>query len=307
MIADGLTMAAESLPYLISLSQWSLHRRLLGRQLPRAFRSSARFLRNRLRFTEEPRGVELSALDFPIVARREFGLSAVEYIGYFYAPFVRNARYLRELKTRADGEGVRSLVVTCADEGRIGHANAKKRRKVADAHLKWMDMAAYLGCHSICVRVEGAGTRQEQTERVADGLRSLAEWADPHGLDVLVENHYGLSSDASWLRTVIASANHPRIGTLPDWGNFTAAEGDRYAEIAQMMPFARAVSAKCYDFDPSGAETTLDFARLVKIVRSADYRGYLGIEYEGDRMSEADGVKACKFLLERLQHTPAIA
>jgi len=298
-------MAAEALPYLISLSQWSLHRRLLGRKLPRALRTCAHFVRDKLKLSESPRGVGLAALDFPVVARREFGLGAVEYIGYFYAPYVRSARYLRELRTRAEGEGVRGLVVTCGAEGAIGHPNPKKRRAIVSRHLKWLDMAAYLGCHSICIRADSAGAREDQTARVADGVRGLAEWANLHGLDVLIENHYGLSSDASWLREVVARADHPRIGTLPDWGNFTAAEGDRYDEIAQMMPMARAVSAKCYDFGADGRETTLDFQRLVGIVKRANYRGHIGIEYEGDRMSEADGVKACKALLERLQREPA--
>lgn len=307
VIGEGVGAVAEALPYLISLSQWSLHRRLLGRRIPRTLRDGVRFIREKLRFAEAPRGLELDALDFPIAARREFGLSAVEYIGYFYAPHVRNAAYLRKLKARADGEGVRSLVLTCGDEGAIGHPDPARRERVVAGHLKWMDMASYLGCHSICVRAESAGTREEQTARVADGLRSLAEWAQPHGLNVLVENHYGLSSDGRWLKNVIARADHPRLGTLPDWGNFTATECDRYDEVAQMMPLARAVSAKCYDFDADGEETTLDFRRLVRIARDARYRGHLGIEYEGQRLSEADGVRACKRLLERLMRTPAAA
>jgi len=306
VIADGMGMAAETLPYLISLSQWSLHRRMLGQKLPRALRECAHFIRDKLQLAEPPRGLGLAALDFPVVARREFGLSAVEYIGYFYAPHVRSTPYLRELKNRADGEGVRSLVVTCSSEGAIGHANSRKRRHVVAQHLKWLDMAAYLGCHSICVRADSSGTREEQAERVADGLHDLSEWAAPHGLNVLVENHYGLSSDSSWINDVIRRADHPGIGTLPDWGNFSPAEGDRYEEVARMMPTARAVSAKCFDFDAEGRETTLDFQRLVSIIKHSSYRGHLGIEYEGDRLSEADGIKACKTLLERLQREPMV-
>lgn len=307
VIAETVGAASEALPYLISLSQWSLHRRLLGRRVPQTLRDCARFVRERLQLDEQPRGVDLAALDFPVIARREFGLSAVEYIGYFYAPHVRDAAYLRQLKARADGEGVRSLLITCGDEGQIGHPEARKRGRIVEKHLKWMDMAAYLGCHSISVRAQSVGLREEQAARVADGLRSLAEWAEPHGLGVLVENHYGLSSDGAWLRDVITRAGHPRIGTLPDWGNFSAADSDRYNEVERMMPLARAVSAKCYDFDADGHETTLDFQRFVNIVKAAKYRGHLGIEYEGDRLSEADGVKACKSLLERLQREPVAA
>jgi L-ribulose-5-phosphate 3-epimerase len=296
MIAESVGIASEAAPYLISLSQWSLHRRLLGRRLP-FLRRAAHFVREW--FTEAPRGVEMDPLDFPVVARREFGLSAVDYIGYFYAPRLRERSYLPALKVRAEGEGVRSLLVTCADEGAIGHADPKQRARIAAAHVKWLDMAAYLGCHSVSLRAESSGTREERAARVADGLRALAEHAEPRGLNVLVENHLGFSSDSAWLKDVMARAGHARLGLLPDWGNF-AAGSDVYGEVAGMMPLARAVSAKCYDFDAEGRETALDFPRLVRIAKEADYNGYLGIEYEGDRLSEADGVKACKALLERV-------
>jgi L-ribulose-5-phosphate 3-epimerase len=302
MIAEGVG-AVEALPYLISLSQWSLHKRLLGRRLP-AWRKALRFVRDILRNEEAPRGVEMNALDFPIVARREFDLSAIDYIGYFYAPHLRKASYMRELRARADGEGVRSLLVTCADEGPIGHLDAKRRNRIAGAHLKWMDMAAYLGCHSITVRAESTGTREEQAGRVTEGLRALAERAAPHGLNVLVENHFGFSSESTWIKDVMARADSANLGMLPDWGNF-ATDSDIYAEVAGMMPLARAVSAKCYDFDANGQEATIDFPRLIRIIKDANYCGYLGIEYEGHRLSDADGIKACKALLESLQSEAA--
>jgi hypothetical protein len=95
--------------------------------------------------------------------------------------------------------------------------------------------------------------------------------------------------------------NHPRFGTLPDFGNFPETV-DRYDAVQQMMPYAKALSAKCYDFDDNtGDETKIDFRRMMDIALAAGYSGYVGIEYEGDRLSERDGILACKKLLERLQ------
>jgi sugar phosphate isomerase/epimerase len=99
---------------------------------------------------------------------------------------------------------------------------------------------------------------------------------------------------------------HPRIGTLPDFGNFRLRETpeewyDRYQGVAELMPFARAVSAKSHDFDDNGGETTTDFMKMMRIVLDAGYRGYVGIEYEGETLSEAQGVEKTKALLSRVR------
>jgi L-ribulose-5-phosphate 3-epimerase len=301
VIAEEAHALSETAPFLISLAQWSLHRRILGPALPLLRGLYEAHIASRFGPPDSFRG-DLDPLDFPVVARREFGIGAVEYIGYFYATRVRNTDYLRELKTRAEGEGVRSLVVACGAEGAIGDPDTKKRRDVVQRHLKWLDMAAYLGCHSVSVRVASAGAADEQASLVADGLRDLADWSASHGLNVLIENHYGLSSDGAWLAETFKLVDRPNVGVSPDWGNFEPADADRlYTSVAEMMPYARAVTAKCYDFDPRGNETTLDFPRLVRIATEAKYRGHLGIEYEGERLSEADGILACKALLERIQ------
>jgi L-ribulose-5-phosphate 3-epimerase len=217
---------------------------------------------------------------------------------------VRSMDYLRELKTRADGEGVRGLVVACGAEGTIGHPDANMRRQVVQRHLKWLDMAAYLGCHSISVRVNSDGPAHEQARLIADGLRELADWSASHGLNVLVENHYGPSSDGAWLAGMLDQVDRSNVGASPDWGNFETANADRrYNAVAKMMPYARAVTAKCYDFDVHGNETTLDFPRLVRLMAEANYRGHVSIEYEGQRLSEANGIHACKALLERIRES----
>jgi L-ribulose-5-phosphate 3-epimerase len=280
----------------LSLCQWSLHRHLLGARLKPLARA-ARALRGKFGMAEPLRG-ELDPLDFPLVARRAFGFSAVEYTGFFYADRVRDGSYLRELKRRCDGEGVKNLLIACSPEGEIGlgHPNAAQRRKIVNRHLRWMDMAAFLGCHAISVRLGSVGDAEEQAALNADGLHRLAEWGQAHHLDVLVENHDGHSADGAWLSGVLKRADHPRVGAAPDWGNFAGDSAERERSLAHLMPFARALTAKSVGAKGEVAET----ARLLRIVRAAGYSGHVGVEYEGDRMSEADGVQAAKKVLEGL-------
>jgi sugar phosphate isomerase/epimerase len=300
MIAEEAHLVSETLPFMISLGQWSLHRRILGvgSTLQNLYHT---LVGAHLSPPGRFRG-DLDPLDFPRVARREFGIGAVEFIGFFYAAHLRSMRYMRDLKDRCDGEGVRGLVVACGAEGALGDPDANARSAVVQRHLKWLDMAAYLGCHAVSVRVASSGAPDDQARFAADGLRDLGEWAQLHGLHVLVENHDGPSSDGAWLARTLKLADRPNVGASPDWGNFDNADEDaRYDSLQRMMPFARAVTAKCYDFDRAGNETTFDFPRLVNIATTANYHGHLSIEYEGSRLSEADGVRACKVLLERIQ------
>jgi sugar phosphate isomerase/epimerase len=167
-----------------------------------------------------------------------------------------------------------------------------------------VEAAKFLGCFAIRVNAGSTGTFEEQLERAADGLHRLASFGGQHGIAVIVENHGGLSSNGQWLSAVMKKVDLPNCGTLPDFGNFNVAEGkqyDRYTGTAELMPFAKAVSAKSFDFDAAGNETTIDYRRMLKIVKDAGFRSYVGIEYEGDRLPEAEGVRATKTLLARLR------
>jgi L-ribulose-5-phosphate 3-epimerase len=242
--------------------------------------------------------------DFAWVAKEMHGLHAVEYVNTFFKDKVREAEYVKELKKRASDLDVKVLLIMCDGEGDLGHADKAKRAEAVENHKQWLDAAHELGCHSIRVNAYGSGTPEEHMAQAADGLRALCVLADPLALNVIVENHGGISSNGAWLAGVMKKADHPRAGTLPDFGNFTIGEGktyDRYQGVAEMMPFAKAVSAKSYDFDDKGDETTIDYAKMMSIVLAAGYHGHLGIEYEGTRLSEKDGVEATKRLLERVR------
>ena len=246
----------------------------------------------------------LNPLDFARTARRDYNIDAVEYVNQFFFGHARDASYLRDLKQRADDEGVRSLLIMCDAEGNLGDPDPLVRTTTIENHHQWVEAAAFLGCHAIRVNARSEGAWDEQVKLAADGLARLATFADGYGIDVIVENHGGLSSNGEWLITVMEAVNHPRVGTLPDFGNFNLADGelyDNYQGVTEMMPYAKAVSAKSHDFDATGNHTTIDFARMMRIVLDAGYRGYVGIEYEGQRLSEPDGIRATKALLERVR------
>jgi L-ribulose-5-phosphate 3-epimerase len=302
----GGAASAVAPKFKMSLAQWSLHRRLYGSSYTEAMagRTPEEFSRAHREAPQTVLRGALDPLDFPVVARQEFGLEAIEYVNRFYMAHATDMAYLGELKNRCAGEGVESRLIMCDDEGDLGDPDEAKRAQAVLNHVKWLEAANLLGCFAIRVNARSAGSYDEQMRLAADGLRHLAELGEQHGLYVIVENHGGLSSNGQWLTAVMRMADHPRLGTLPDFGNFhlSATEDyDRYQGVAEMMPFAHAVSAKCYDFDAGGDETTLDYPRLMKIVTDAGYHSFLGIEYEGERMSEHDGVLACKALLERIR------
>ncbi len=269
---------AEDPLFKISLAEWSLHRALYDG--------------------------ELDNLDFPVVTREDYGLDAVEYVNSFFKDKAEDSAYLSELKTRCGDHGVTSLLIMCDGEGDLGDPDDAARTTAVENHYRWVEAAKYLGCHSIRVNARSEGTPDVQRELAVDGLRRLTEFAAQREINVIVENHGGISSDGAWLSSVMRAVDHPWCGTLPDFGNFRIEEGtwyDRYQGVAELMPFAKAVSAKSHDFDDQGNEIHTDFLRMMRIVLDAGYRGYVGIEYEGSSLSEPEGVRATKALLERVR------
>jgi sugar phosphate isomerase/epimerase len=270
--------AAEEPLFKISLAQWSLHRTLKGGQLDN--------------------------LDFAKAAKHDYGIEAIEYVNQFFMDKAKDEKYLAEMKRRAADEGVKSLLIMIDGEGALGDADSTKRNEAVERHYKWVEAAKFLGCHAIRVNAASSGTYEEQLDRAAEGLAKLTEFGAKHEISVIVENHGGLSSNGEWLSAVIKKVNNPRCGTLPDFGNFRLGGGkeyDRYKGVAELMPFAKAVSAKSHDFDAEGNETHTDYRKMMQIVLAAKYHGYVGIEYEGSKLSEPEGIRATKKLLEKVR------
>jgi L-ribulose-5-phosphate 3-epimerase len=263
----------------ISLAEWSFNRAIFGKKM--------------------------TNLDFPVVARRDFGIDVVEYVNQFFMDKAEDKAYLAELKKRCDDNGVKSGLIMCDREGALGDPDPVARTRTVENHYKWVTAAAYLGCHSIRVNAQSSGAFGAQLDFATDGLRRLAEFGKQHNINVIVENHGGLWSNGKWLASVIEQVGLPNCGTLPDFGNFNIAKDkayDRYLGVTELMPFAKGVSAKSYAFNANGNETTIDYTRIMKIVRDAGYRGYVGIEFEGRGMEEVDGIRATLKLLERVRN-----
>jgi len=235
---------------------------------------------------------KIDHLDFPVLSRKH-GISAVEYVNQFFKDKAEDKAFLRQMKYRADNEGVRSLLIMCDGEGALGAPDKADRVKTVENHKKWVDAAKYLGCHSIRVNGFSSGSWgskpdnfEESMKLVADGLRMLCEYADPFDINVMIENHGGNSSNAKWLVGVMKKAGHKRAGTLPDFGNFqihkdkkSITSYDSYQGVSELMPLAKGVSVKPTVWDDKGNQSDLDYDRMMKIVLDAGYRGYCGIEH----------------------------
>lgn len=274
---SGPAMAEEPL-FKISLAQWSLHRTLFAKTMDN--------------------------LDFAKVAKQKFGIDGIEYVNQFFKDKAKDENYLGEMKKRAADEGVKSLLIMVDGEGALGDADTAKRKQAVENHYKWVEAAKFLGCATIRVNAASSGSFEEQLERAADGLRQLSEFGDKHEINVIVENHGGLSSNGAWLAGVMKKVDHPRCGTLPDFGNFRISNEemyDRYKGVTELMPFAKAVSAKSHDFDDHGNETHTDYTKMMQIVLAAKYHGYVGIEYEGGKVDEETGITLTKKLLEKVR------
>ena len=270
-VAPSIAFAAKPI-FKVSLAQWSL---------------------NPLFFSGE-----LDNLDFAKVSRKH-GIDGIEYVNQFFMDKAEDKGYLREMKTRAEGEGVQSILIMCDREGPLGHADEKERIQTVENHKKWVEAAKFLGCHT--VRVNGyTGNKEpkyeEDMKNVADGLNRLCAFADDYDISIVIENHGGLSSSGKWLAGVIEAADHPRAGTLPDFGNFRMSDEesyDSYRGVKELMPYATGVSVKPRVWDDELNASDLDYERMMRIVLDAGYRGYCGIEH-GPRGSEWEGIMKVK-------------
>ncbi|MFD1095664.1 sugar phosphate isomerase/epimerase family protein [Salegentibacter chungangensis] len=275
----------------LSLAEWSLHRQIFDKKLdPMHFAKKA----------------------------NEMGFEGLEYVSAFYQDHYKNAenqeeafqKMLDTLKAESDKYNIRNVLIMVDEEGDLAVSDETERNKAVENHKKWIDAAEYLGAHSIRVNLFGSPEAEEWKKNAADALKKLAEYAQPKGVNVLVENHGYLSSNAKLLTEVMEMVNMPNVGTLPDFGNFClkreggerweaqcVEEYPRYKGVREMMPYAKAVSAKSYDFNKEGEETTIDYGRILEIVKEAGYGGFIGVEYEGDSLSEEKGIMATKELL----------
>ena len=254
---------------------------------------------------------ELSPLDFAKKAR-SFDIDAIEYVSGLYTNHtdilkkISMQKLSKELLKRSDDYGIDNVLIMIDSQGSLASSNKKERLKAIDNHKKWIDFSYEIGCETMRVNLSGETKLDRWTE---NSIKSLTELSDYNkNINVVVENHGGLSSNGKYLSNVMSKVNIDNCGTLPDFGNFCIDGSPRacnewydiYKGVEELMPYAHAVSAKSYDFDDSGNETKIDYSKMIDIVKKAGYKGHIGIEYEGSRMSEDDGIIATKKLLEKL-------
>jgi L-ribulose-5-phosphate 3-epimerase len=276
---SGKPSAGKIGDFKISLAEWSLHKALQKK--------------------------EITNLDFPGIAREKYGIEAVEFVNQFFKDKAHDSAYLKELKKRATDNGVTCVLIMIDGEGDLSVADSAKRMKAVENHMAWVDAAAELGCHAIRVNT-GSNYSPTNVETIAEACSKLTEYGATKNISIICENHGGPSSDPDAMVALMKQVSNPRFGTLPDFGNFPKDRKnvymlDVYDAIARMMPYAKGVSAKSYDFNADGTEANLDFARIMKIVTDAGYHGYVGIEYEGSKLGEHEGIVATKKLLEKLR------
>ncbi len=265
----------------ISLAQWSLHKALFAKKMDN--------------------------LDFPAMAKNKFGINVVEYVNQFFKDKANDTAYLNELLKRCKDNGVTNHLLMIDGEGGLGEVNAETRNKAVDNHYKWVDAAKYLGCKTIRVNAYGTSSREEVMKAAVDGLIRLGEYGEKVGINIIVENHGGFSSDGQWLSGIMKRVAKKNVDTLPDFGNFCLKrennaciqEYDRYKGTKELMPYAKGVSAKSYDFNESGDCIETDYNKMLNIVKKSGFNGYIGIEYEGDKLSEEEGIMKTKALLEK--------
>ncbi len=273
----------------ISLAQWSLNKMLFAKKMDN--------------------------LDFAIEAKKH-KIDAVEYVNQFFMDKAKDMAYLREMKTRADGEGVTSVLIMCDSEGMLGAASAEERTKTVENHKKWVEAAKFLGCHAIRINAYTATPYSTEPEKAQEalklcssGLRQMCEFADDFDIDVIIENHGGYSSNGKWLANMIKETAHKRAGTLPDFGNFRInAEGgvitsyDSYRGVDELMPFAKGVSMKPTVWDDQGKEHPLDYVRMMKVVQAHGFHGYVGIEH-GTEGREWESIEDIRVKLDQIRRT----
>jgi len=287
---SGMKSTASGLE--ISLAQWSLHRAL--------------------------QAGKIDNLEFPAIARNKFDISAVEYVNQFFGgkkmgfkEAAKNTSYLSELLKRSKDAGVVNHLIMVDDEGPLALPKDGERLPAVENHKKWIEAAKFIGCKTVRINLHGNGASADKKIASVDSLGRLGEFASSFEINVVVENHGSDSSNGAWIADVMRQVNRKNVGTLPDFGNFCISHPwgqtqdpcsdmyDRYQGVREMLPFAKGVSAKTYDFDENGNQPLMDYQKLMDIVKSSGFKGYVGIEYEGKNDDEEAGIRKTLNLIKR--------
>lgn len=280
-----LSFAPSSKKLKISLAQWSLHR---------TFQSG-----------------KLDPVDFAAIAKNSYDIDAVEYVNGFYQNRGSDESFWKDMRDRAAQSGVNSLLIMVDDEGDLGISDDNSRRKSVENHFKWVNAASIMDCQTVRVNAFGEEDKSAYRAAIVDGMGQLAEYAAQSNINIVIENHGLYSSDAKLITGIVEEVNMPNFGTFPDFGNWCLSakwgttQGDcdrvydRYQGVREMLPYAKAVSAKSYNFNENGEDTKINYYMMLDIVKNSDYDGYIGIEYEGEVLGEHEGILTTMALMKK--------
>ena len=274
-------------------------------------------------------------MDFAKISS-ELGFQGLEYLQMSYTGGLLKEKrktslngikkLAKDLNTRADDYNQKNILIMID----IGPDLGTYVENYDDYHI-WIDCASEMKCHSIRVNLRGSDdSLSKWSKNSIYNLSKLCEYAKPLGINIIVENHGGFSSNADYLVNVIENVNLNNMGSLPDFGNFCVkqdekkladtyklfTEGaektlsrpptiydscierfDMYEGVEKLMKYAKGVSAKTHGFDLEGNDVDIDYKKMLKIVKKSGYSGFIGVEAQAFTMDPIEAIKVSKKLL----------
>ncbi len=238
----------------------------------------------------------LTLLDFPALAREEFGVDTIELVSTFFES--QSAPYLNELRRAIAAQRLR-VVNIAVDTGTLASADEAARRTDLEAIKQWFHVARAIGAGAIRVNT-GAADPDDQAarERIIAGYRELAEHGAEAGVKLLIENHGGASSDPQVIAAILERLETPWFGACPDVANFI---GDTWEEGMRIMaPRAVTTHVKISGYAPDGWQSRtardgsvhrFNLRTCLVILKEAGYAGPVNFEYNLAEDDERAGIR----------------
>jgi len=269
----------------VSIAPWSLTRKPYGEN--------------------DPDGIHF--LDYPLVAR-ELGFEAIEHDNLHYPGDLPNDKHLAKMKQRTEEAGVTNTLILCGALGDIADSRKSRRKKANFNYERWIEAAQFLGCHQVRVVCSDHIDIDwdEKMKLTVEAVSKLADFAQGHSIELLIENHNGYTSNPNWLVEMIQKVNRPNCGILGDFTEWRIEQNpdvlypDPYKGYEILAPYVKSVGAKSTTFDVLGNELVTDYPRMFEILNKVGYQGYIAVEYFGNDLPRRKGTTMTKELVERI-------
>ena len=221
-------------------------------------------------------------------------LDATELTSYYF-PKPPSHEYLRKLKQQCFRLGLDVSGTAVGND--FCHPPGSKRDQQIKMVKQWVDYAEILGAPVIRIFSGNPkrGMTRDQAHRLAvEGMEACCQYAGKHGVHLALENHGGLTNTVEGILALVRDVKSPWFGVNMDTGNFHSR--DIYGDLAKIAPYTFNVQVKVITSGPDGRKPS-DFKRLAKILREANYRGYIVLEYE----EKGDPRKECPKYIDQLR------